>query len=52
MRELKPTEIKAVSGGKDCTYAGAAYSKGAVLKMDDGKVYTCSGNDQGEWSKP
>ncbi len=52
MRELNKLEVKAVSGGKDCVYNGIGYSKGTVLKMDDGKNHVCSGNDDGEWVKP
>jgi hypothetical protein len=49
LRELTVGEIQNVSGGADCTYATLSYSKGSVLKMDDGKNYVCSGDKQGTW---
>lgn len=51
MQELSLAEATQVGGGKDCTFNSLAYSKGAVIKMDDEKLYQCTGNEYGEWSE-
>ena len=61
MKEKLPVEQKTnkLDQGNDetilqeliyCYFEGLGYSKGAVLKMDDGKIYKCntSGN-VGQW---
>ncbi|MGD9806900.1 MAG: hypothetical protein AB7E81_21355 [Hyphomicrobiaceae bacterium] len=49
LRELTVAEVQNVSGGADCTYNSLFYSKGSVVKMDDGKNYVCTGDKQGTW---
>jgi hypothetical protein len=34
---------------RDCTYGSQTYSKGASLKMADGSIKYCSGDDSGTW---
>jgi hypothetical protein len=36
---------------RDCTSGNAGYSKGSVIKMDDGALYECSGDKDGTWKK-
>ena len=35
----------------NCVHMSAEYSKGAVIKMDDGDSYRCSGDKDGTWKK-
>ena len=34
-----------------CQYGGAEYSKGSVIKQDDGALHSCSGDKAGTWVK-
>lgn len=36
---------------RDCKYAGLPYSKGDVIRQQDGNTYECSGDKDGTWVK-
>jgi uncharacterized protein YaiI (UPF0178 family) len=36
---------------RDCKYASASYSKGAVVMTDTGATFECSGDKEGTWVK-
>jgi hypothetical protein len=36
---------------RDCVYQGSSFTKGATIKMDDGGIYRCTGDEDGSWEK-
>jgi hypothetical protein len=36
---------------RNCVWQGNSFSKGGRVKMDDGAVYECTGDDDGSWKK-
>ncbi len=43
MRTLDMNEVREVSGGGACVYAGANYSDGATVSIGNGWFQTCNG---------